>query len=162
MPMLTPLVIVLDIHERYLQHRGLWRALSLRKPNQELVPNHPDADIIDYLNHYIVEVEVPGIKDVSKLQVTWLDANTLVVRGTIQRFRPRQDAIDTANHHPGKTDAHEGIVEPWETEKLNGEDGQKEHHHRPYEVVQERRLGSFERHFWFPHATVKVWKSFLS
>lgn len=96
------------------------------------MPNFPDADLLDYFSYYLVEVEVPSIKDVNQLQVQWIDANTLLVKG--------------------KTAGYEGIALPGDEESK-----EKAHGHRcPYTIVEERRLGTFERHFTFPSQTVEA------
>lgn len=87
---------------------------------------------MDYFTHYLVEIEVPGVKDVSQIQARWIDANTLFVKG--------------------KTAGHEGIALPGDSESKDEAHG----HRCPFVIIEERRLGTFERHFSFPSQTVEA------
>lgn len=133
-----PVATVDHAHQRSHQHQNLWQAMTLRKPNQERFPNHPDADILDYTNRYVVEVEVPGIKDVSKLKIQWLDRQTLLVKGETEREEQRASIANGTENRASKVNENaESKV------------------HLPYLVIGERRLGSFERRFTFPAASVE-------
>jgi HSP20 family molecular chaperone IbpA len=110
--------------------------MTLRRPDPEQFPNHPDADLLDYISHYIVEIEVPGVRDVTKLKIQWLDSTTLRVKGEIEKAEQAGTSDDKAvdEHSEEHSKARE-----W-----------------PYVVIGERRLGTFERRFTFPTQTVEA------
>jgi HSP20 family molecular chaperone IbpA len=113
--------------------------MTFRKPNPELYPNHPDADILDCVSHYIIEVEVPGIKDVSKLKIQWLDNTTLIVKGETEQAKQPAPTENEDKKEDNKNHAKE----------------QSRACEWPYLVIGERRLGPFERRFTFPVQTVE-------
>ncbi|KAF2769146.1 HSP20-like chaperone [Teratosphaeria nubilosa] len=129
--MLNP--IVDHPHERRHQHSTFLEALTHGKPDPEHHPNYPDVDIRDVINAYLIEVEVPGIKDVKDIHVYWIGQKTLIVRGEINRLPWKGEAkagLSEQNCNSAHNAAH--TVEP------------------PYPLVQERKIGAFRRVFGFP------------
>ena len=134
-----PVATADHVHQRWNQHQNFWRSMTRRNPNPELHPNHPDADILDCISHYIVEIEVPGVKDVSKLKIQWLDNSTLLVKGGTEQAKQPGPAADGDKDEDTKEHAKE----------------QSKAREWPYLVIGERRLGAFERRFTFPSQTVE-------
>lgn len=89
--------------------------------------------MIDYGHLYIIEIEVPGVKDVEKLSIRWIDSCTLSVRGDVH----------SANRAL-EQDAHGDDAGAWANPQV-----------QPYVLVHERRIGTFERRFTFPMQTVE-------
>lgn len=112
------------MHERSHQHQTLWRTIARKHPDQSLIPNQPDVDIRDDITQYLVEVEVPGVKDVNNIKCQWISSTALIISGQVSR-------PDETTH----TDFSQ--AGPAETSL-------------PYLVIGERRVGSFRRHLTFP------------
>src|ERR1700761_6781365 len=102
-------------HRRSRQHEPLWRYLGPHRQNEEQYPNQPDVDIRDMGAYYLVDVEVPGVKDANTLHLQWTDASTLVVSGSTSR--------------------------PEDEEAKLGHDGNKVEHI----MIGERKVGAFKR-----------------
>jgi len=121
-------------HERLHQHQTFLRHLVHKQPNPKLIPNYPDVDIRDNINHYLVEVEVPGVKDVDKVKCQWTSSTTLVVSGE--------------NSRPGETAGAEGV----ETSKddVNSKGTWSPGDSAPYTIIGERKIGAFRRFLSFP------------
>jgi HSP20 family molecular chaperone IbpA len=119
-------------HQRPHQHNTFLGVLARRKPDQNTYANTPDVDISDALSHYLVDIEVPGIKDPSSISVLWTSWRSLVVSGsTFRVWRSQHDVV--ANNATSEDDQQE------EREDLP-----------PWLVMGERRIGSFRREFHFP------------
>ena len=112
------------MHERSHQHQTFWRTIARKQPNQTLIPNQPDVDIRDAITQYLVEVEVPGVKDVGNIKCQWTSSTTLIISGQVDRPE------DTAQ------------AEKWQAEQAE--------HSPPYLVIGERRVGCFKRRLTFP------------
>lgn len=89
--------------------------------------------MIDYGHLYVIEVEVPGVKEVGKLSIRWIDSCTLSVKGDVH----------SANRGL-EQDAHGDDAGPWAKLQVH-----------PYVLVHERRIGTFERRFTFPMHAVE-------
>ena len=59
------------MHENLHQHNTFLGAMAHRKPNQKTHPNHLDVDISDNDTYYLVDLEVPGIKDPNAVALNW-------------------------------------------------------------------------------------------
>ncbi len=113
--------------------------MAFRQPDAKKLPNHPDVDLIDETTRYVVQVEVPGVKDVSKIKCQWSSSTHLAVTGD----NTPPDQTEGANGHGVKEDesakplsSHTGTHEPSEF--------------APSPFIEERRLGIFRRDFSFP------------
>jgi HSP20 family molecular chaperone IbpA len=95
-------------------------------------PNHPDVDVRDTGTDYVMELEVPGLKDVQDIQCRWASSRTLTVSGTIRR-PPVSEDDKTADNPSAPPDTH-GVHS----------DGP------PYLLIGERKTGPFRRIFTFP------------
>jgi HSP20 family molecular chaperone IbpA len=80
-----PLELVDHQHERLYQHNTFLSVMTRRKPNQKTYPNHPDVDISDAITHYLIELEVPGLKDADAITLNWTSSRSLVVVGSTFR-----------------------------------------------------------------------------
>jgi len=116
------------LHQRNHQHQTFLQYLTNQKPRPEDYPNQPDVDIRDAFTEYIVDIEVPGIKNPHDIKVSWTSSRSLLVSGNV--VRPE------IGHPAAGKDAHE--------------EGKEHHVHEPELLVRERRLGPFRRHFTFP------------
>lgn len=133
-------------HERSHQHQTFWNSLLRKQPDANLYPNYPDVDVRETSNEYLVEVEVPGIKDAGEIICEWTQMKSLVVSGCINRppcdSQPRSP--ETASRKEAEGDGDE----------LGTRDSKVEH--RPpkqdgaFLLVGERKIGPFRRHFYFP------------
>ena len=140
-----PLPFVDRQHERPHQHRTFLQYVARRIPPPEENPNRPDVDIRDSTTEYLVDIEVPGVKDTSEVTVKWTSTSSLVVLGTVERpiwgklkqemkeQKPAAPIVATAEKDVDRT-SHASESYP-QDESL---------------VVGERRLGPFRRHVNFP------------
>jgi HSP20 family molecular chaperone IbpA len=128
-----PPPLVDHMHPRTHQHQNFLQYLTHQKPRPEDYPNQPDIDIRDAFTEYIVDIEVPGVKDPHDISVTWSTSRNLVVKGNVESGHGRTEKQENAT---GTTDAQG--------------DGKDSHPHEPVLLVGERRLGPFRRHFTFP------------
>jgi len=80
-----PPPIVDNLHERHHQHQNLLQYVGRRHPRPEDHPNAPDLDFRDAIKEYLIEVEVPGIKNPEEIKVTWTGHRALLLTGTIGR-----------------------------------------------------------------------------
>jgi len=129
----APYPLVDHPHERTHQHQTFWRYLQHQKPDQKLYPNYPDVDIRDATTEYLIEIEVPGVKDSSEITCQWTSMKSLVVTGTVTRPAWKSDK------GAGKATATDdsGDSKPSESPE-------------PYLLVGERKIGAFRRNFYFP------------
>ena len=109
------------MHERSHQHQTFLRYITRKQPDSKLIPNYPDVDIRDAITHYLVEVEVPGVKDVNNIKCQWTSSTTMIVSGE--------------NTRPG--------------ESVGVEADNRSTHHEPYIIIGERKIGGFRRHLSF-------------
>jgi HSP20 family molecular chaperone IbpA len=125
--------LVDHLHERVHQHRSLFQYLTNKSPNPKMYPNHPDIDIRDTKTEYVIEMEVPGLDDPKEIACRWTGLQSLVVSGSIQR---PEIATASVNTEAGTGDPKTENVLPDSAEA--------------YLLVGERRIGEFQRHFYFP------------
>lgn len=131
-----PMPIVDHPHERFHQHQPFWSFLAGKRVDQKLYPNHPDVDIRDAFTEYMIDIEVPGIKDSSEIECRWTSLRSLVVSGATTRPDRITGPAKQAAKAPGTRDATGDYHLPDPAE--------------PYVLLGERRIGPFERHFNFP------------
>ena len=123
-----PMIPTVDhAHERLHQHQTMSRYLMRKPASDRLIPNYPDCDIRDAISHYLVEVEVPGVKDAASIKCQWTAASTLIVSGQ--------------NARPG-----ESTNKPSDQNSIKSTDDE----HTPCMVVGERKIGGFRRILTFP------------
>ena len=72
-------------HDRRHQHQSFLGVLAHRQPDQIVAPNHPDVDLSDAIDHFLIELEVPGIKDAKDITCQWTSWRTLVISGSTTR-----------------------------------------------------------------------------
>jgi HSP20 family molecular chaperone IbpA len=108
----------------------------------------PRFNVAETETNYVLEGELPGVRDKESINVVWLQNQVLVVHGTIDSAgattaaRPAQsDEVKDAN-----------IKEP---APLNGKPpaestGSRSRTTFPRQLLQERHIGPFERSFTFP------------
>jgi len=124
------------LHQRNHQHRTLLQYLTNQKPRPEDYPNQPDVDVRDAFTEYIIDIEVPGIKNPHDIKVTWTTSRSLLVSGNVVRAESGHPAVEKEENLTGTTDAEDH----WKGSQV----------HEPELLVGERRLGPFRRHFTFP------------
>jgi HSP20 family molecular chaperone IbpA len=149
-----PLEFVDHQHERLHQHNTFLGMLSRRRPDQKTYPNHPDVDISDAITHYLIELEVPGIKDAEAISINWTSFKSLVVAGsTFRSWEPKAKGIEPeAVSESGKSNGAVGLDDKAlkETPKKAEDASTNTDEYPPYLVVGERKIGSFRREFHFP------------
>jgi HSP20 family molecular chaperone IbpA len=142
-----PLIPLVDHpHERSHQHQTFWNSLLRKQPDANLYPNYPDVDVREASTKYLVEVEVPGIKDASEITCEWTQMKSLVVTGCINR--PPSESQSPSPEAASRTEA-EGDRNELGTRESKGEDKPSKHD-EPFLLVGERKIGPFRRHFYFP------------
>lgn len=102
----------------------------------------PNFDVYETPNEYVLEGELPGLCDKSKVQIEFTDAQTLLVRGHIERSH-EQDAQRRKSLKPTVED--EGEATKKELARTKEADKTKY-------WVSERNVGEFQRSFSFPGA----------
>lgn len=104
----------------------------------------PNFDVSETDAAYILEGELPGLVDRSKVTIEFTEAQTLLVRGKIERLYESDAAQhNTKRLKPTVEDESE------ESKELNKkEEGHKDF--RPKYWVSERTVGEFQRTFSFP------------
>jgi len=144
-----PPPIVDHPHERTHQHQSLLQYLARRHPRPELHPNAPDLDVRDAPGEYLVEIEVPGLKEPKEVHVSYTSDRSILVVGNITR----PDYGYPADESPAQTT--EPTTAPATKEATAGLPP-----HGPYLLVGERRIGPFRRYINFPsdveNITVKL------
>jgi HSP20 family molecular chaperone IbpA len=147
-----PLEFVDHQHERLHQHNTFLGVLGRKRPDQKTYPNHPDVDISDAITHYLIELEVPGIKDAESIAITWTSFKSLVVAGaTFRSWEPKAKVDPEAAKAKEGEKPKNGVgldVKALKEAKDKAEEASDEW--PPYLVVGERKIGSFRREFHFP------------
>jgi HSP20 family molecular chaperone IbpA len=140
-------------HERRRQHNTLFGAMAGRNPNQKTHPNYPDVDISDAIAYYLIEIEVPGVKNADAIALNWTSCRSLVVAGSTFRSWQPKTSMDPklANNGEKTKDACDSI----DLDSKALQDPQKQFDnvnddYPPYLIVGERRIGSFRRELYFP------------
>jgi len=142
-------------HDRTHQHQTLLQHLAHQKlpPSSDQNPNRPDVDIRDALTEYVVEIEVPGVKNTRDFSVKWTSNSSLVIVGVVE------SPTTTGNNKTqqgGKTqEPSPPPLHPVGGREINGEWEESEKNHQGKSsssslVVGERRLGNFRRYINFP------------
>jgi HSP20 family protein len=135
-----PPPLVDHIHERTHQHRTLLDQLTRRKSLPEEHPNQPDVDLRDTPDAYLVEVEVPGVKNTEQITVHWTTSRNLIIRGGV--LRPDGSKNEDQTKDQPEVDSSDAQFTQDSTKKSNV--------HDPALLVGERRIGPFRRIFNFP------------
>jgi HSP20 family molecular chaperone IbpA len=147
-----PLEFVDHQHERLHQHNTFLGVLGRKRPDQKTYPNHPDVDISDAITHYLIELEVPGVKDAEAITINWTSFKSLVVAGsTFRSWEPKAAKVDPESVAESEKAAKNGIgldVKALKDAKDKAEEASDEW--PPYLIVGERKIGSFRREFHFP------------
>lgn len=131
-----PPPLVDHMHPRTHQHQNFFQYLTHQKPRPEDYPNQPDVDIRDAFTEYIVDIEVPGIKNPRDISVTWTTSRNLVISGNAVGPESGDSRTEKAENMTG-TIGTQG-------------DGKNPQPHEPVLLVRERRLGPFRRYIAFP------------
>lgn len=121
-------------HERAHQHQSFLRCLAGKQPDPKSIANTPDVDIRDAIAHYLLEIEVPGVRYSANIRCQWTSSKTLIVSGEIERpaYGQQKKTTSTAGGERNIPATDDDEEEP------------------PYVLVGERRIGSFKRLFTFP------------
>jgi HSP20 family molecular chaperone IbpA len=146
-----PLEFVDHQHERLHQHNTFLGVMARRRPDQKTYPNHPDVDISDAITHYLIELEVPGIKDAEAITINWTSFKSLVVAGSTFRSWEPKTKVDSEAAADGSEKDGNGVgldVKALKDAQKKAEDAADDW--PPYLVVGERMIGAFRREFHFP------------
>lgn len=132
-------------HERHHQHRTFLQHMARHNPPPEENPNRPDVDIRDFITEYLVDIEVPGVKDTSEVTVKWTSTSSFVVIGTVERPTWGKQKQGTKEQQP----AAPVVASP--EKDMNGNSHASGRYQQDESlVVGERRLGAFRRYVNFP------------
>lgn len=146
-----PLELVDHPHERLHQHNTFLGVIGRRRPDQKTYPNHPDVDISDAITHYLIELEVPGIKNAEAITINWTSFKSLVVAGsTFRPWEPKKPTVDPKATDDGEKTGNGVGLDAKALKDAQNEAGDSSDEWPPYLVVGERRIGSFRREFHFP------------
>jgi len=126
-PEQTGLPITDHPHQRLHQHQTLLQHLAGKAPTPYVNPNYPDVDLIEDVDHYLIEIELPGVKRPEDVSCKWTSTTSLIVYGVIHRAGDGND-----------------------TSQANGDTEDDLNKNGPCLVVGERRIGTFSRRFHFP------------
>ena len=146
-----PLEFVDHQHERLHQHNTFLGVLGRKRPDQKTYPNHPDVDISDAITHYLIELEVPGVKDAEAITINWTSFKSLVVAGSTFRSWEPKAKVDPVSMAESENAAKNGVgldVKAMKDAKDKAEEASDKW--PPYLIVGERKIGSFRREFHFP------------
>lgn len=127
----------------------------------------PSFDIKETKDSYVLDGELPGVTDKSALDLTFVDENTLVIKGRIERNtetgKPsteenKEPAAETHYHAPSVEGEGEASTVT-KTSETSTEVQTKQENGDKY-WIRERYVGEFQRAFSFPqsvdHEAVKA------
>jgi HSP20 family molecular chaperone IbpA len=129
--------VVDHMHERSHQHQPFFQVLTRKPIDPNLYPNYPDVDIRDAVTEYLVDIELPGIKNPDMIKCRWVGLKSLVVSGNTER--PSWESGSKNEETETKTGTRDAKGE-WKPP------GPAD----PYMLVGERRIGPWKRHITFP------------
>ncbi|KAK6360518.1 hypothetical protein TWF730_006659 [Orbilia blumenaviensis] len=131
----------------------------------------PSFDIKETKDSYVLDGELPGVTDKSALDLTFVDENTLVVKGRVERNtetgKPSTTATteaaaenkDATNYHAPSVEEEGESSAVTKTAGTSTEVEKKQENGEKY-WVRERYVGEFQRAFNFPqsvdHEAVKA------
>lgn len=105
----------------------------------------PNFDVYETPTEYVLEGELPGLHDKSKVQIEFTDAQTLLVHGRIER--PNEQGVQRRRSlNPTVEDEEEAVKKEKEMSRI------KEAGNKTKYWVSERSVGEFQRNFSFPGA----------
>ncbi|KAK4543209.1 hypothetical protein LTR36_005759 [Oleoguttula mirabilis] len=155
--MLQPLQFVDHPQQRLHQHQSLLNILAHKTPDQRHIPNRPDVDVSDMGGHYLLELEVPGVKDPDAISCQFTSWRCLVVTGTTTRgWHHQQQAKENGtgedtNGFAKLTRQITGDLAKTKTaEEAAAKKAEAEASLLPELINAERRIGAFRRQFNFP------------
>jgi HSP20 family molecular chaperone IbpA len=108
----------------------------------------PRFNVTETETSYILEGELPGVRDKESINVVWLQNKALVVHGTIE------SAVAATTPAPAQADEAKDA----NTTQPGASDGKPPAEHKggrskitfPRQLLHERHIGPFERSFTFP------------
>jgi HSP20 family molecular chaperone IbpA len=145
-----PLEFVDHQHERLHQHNTFLGVIARKRPDQKTYPNHPDVDISDAIIYYLIEVEVPGIKDAGAIALNWTSFKSLVVAGSTFRSWEPKTSLNPELATDGEKTKNSVDLDVRALKDTKDKANDVNDQWPPYLVVGERRIGSFRREFHFP------------
>jgi len=122
----------------------------------------PNFDVHETKDSYHLEGEIPGVSDKSKLDIEFVDSQTLVIRGRIERSHTIDNTgSEEGREHKSKKPTVEEAGEEGKKEEDKNEEGKemtkggdqsvaKSHGPQRKYWVSERVVGEFQRSFSFP------------
>lgn len=137
-----------------------------RSQNLNLTSFTPNFDVKETKDSYVLDGEIPGVKDKSSLDLSFVDANTLVIKGRVERTsesgNPSSDTTTvteptekeaTTNYHAPSVEAEEGETNTSSavTKSQTSNEIEKKEDGDKY-WVRERYVGEFQRAFSFPQS----------
>lgn len=149
---------------------SLFRSSHLN--NNNLNTFTPSFDVKETKEAYVLDGEVPGISDKSALDLSFVDDNTLVIKGRIEKHnesgnengsnQAAESHTDKASGYHSPTVEEEGsnsqAVSKTTSTEVQQQQQQQQPQHRYW--IRERYVGEFQRSFSFPqnvdHDAVKA------
>jgi HSP20 family molecular chaperone IbpA len=148
-----PLHLVDHPRERLHQHNTFMGVVARKDPDQKAYPNHPDVDISDAIGCYLIELEVPGIKNADSIALNWTSWRSLVVAGSSFRsweLDTSANSRTTSNGHRAGESADRSDLDASALKDSKAKANDVNDQLPPFLVIGERRIGSFRREFHFP------------
>ncbi|KAK3645631.1 Heat shock 70 kDa protein 1A [Elasticomyces elasticus] len=139
-----------DSHERTHQHQPFLAPLRHHVRPEEY-PNNPDVDVRDSGDDYLIDIEVPGVKNTADVHLDWTSSRSFVLSGSVHR-PGTAEVVES-----GMDDAATSIPKKSTGYERNGSVGHKPNAKEevqapglPHLLAGERRVGFFKRVFTLP------------
>ncbi|RVD82488.1 uncharacterized protein DFL_006914 [Arthrobotrys flagrans] len=110
----------------------------------------PSFDVKETKDSYVLDGELPGVTDKSALDLNFVDENTLVVKGRVER-NTETGSPSTKSHAPSVEEEGGTSASVTKAPGTSTEVEKKQENGDKY-WIRERYVGEFQRAFSFPHS----------
>jgi len=112
----------------------------------------PNFDVRETESAYILEGELPGFHDKSKLDIEFTDPQTLFIKGRLEKSRSVTEAESHQESHKARAEDASDEQEENRKPEIGGKsiDTEAKKEPKPKLWVSERTSGEFQRSFTFP------------
>jgi len=128
-----------------------------KSQNLNLNSFSPSFDVKETKDSYVLDGELPGISDKSALDLSFVDDNTLVIKGRIERNNESgkpaaSDSAEEKPHYHAPSVEEEGTPNTEQTLTKTSQNSKEVAKHQDTDKywVRERYVGEFQRAFSFP------------
>jgi len=133
--------------------RELLRALYEAPGPSRRTTFSPNFDVRETESAYILEGELPGFHDKSKLNIEFTDPQTLFIKGRLEKSRSATEAESHQESHKARVEDasdEQGKEKRKQEVEGKGTDTEVKKESKPKLWVSERTSGEFQRSFTFP------------